>query len=333
VKVCFNICNHSGTAQSYHWSANALPAGPGCTVAGPASFSPAGGAVVVPPGSCSAPICVTMPRPAGLTAQNATSCFGISFVNDSTGACQTRSATIRADFTCRCVTPSQGGVVSVPGRLAPGIAGTPVVIGIKYPCDPPNQMAYRVSAQWVGSDHEDPLAVSLNGLPPGEPVLGTLTVQPGHTDQEITVLVSFPGGYDPSAPYEIVLDADTDEDGVMERQGGTLVESTYDDTEIVGAPDAPGEAESVRLLLAPNPFLGGSAIAFSLGHAQDVDLGVFDLSGRRVRQLHRGRLAAGPHSFDWNGRDDGGRRAPAGIYFVRFQAPGRRMEAKLVKLQ
>ena len=37
VKVCFNICNHSAAPQSYHWSAAALPAGPGCTVAGPAS--------------------------------------------------------------------------------------------------------------------------------------------------------------------------------------------------------------------------------------------------------------------------------------------------------
>jgi hypothetical protein len=186
---------------------------------------------------------------------------------------------------------------------------------------------------WAGTDHEDPLAVSLNGLPPGTPVLGTLDVQPGHPDQEVTVLVSYPDGYDPSAPYEIVLEADTDEDGVMERQGGTLVESTYDENEIVAVPGAPASGESVRIALAPNPFLGGSSIQFALGQAQDVDLGVFDLIGRRVRLLHHGRLAAGPHAIEWNGHDDGGRRAPAGLYFVRFQTAERRIEAKLVKLQ
>jgi flagellar hook assembly protein FlgD len=52
-----------------------------------------------------------------------------------------------------------------------------------------------------------------------------------------------------------------------------------------------------------------------------------------VRQLQHGRLLAGPHAIEWNGRDDGGRRAPAGVYFVRFSSPGRRMESKVVKLQ
>jgi len=230
------------------------------------------------------------------------------------------------------VTPPTG-IVSVPGRLAPGLVGIPVVIGIKYPCDPPHQMTYRVIPQWAGgADHEDPLALSLNGLPPGEPVLGTLKVEPGNPDQEITVLVSYPDGYDPAAPYEVVLEADTDEDGVMERQGGVLVVSTYDEDETVSAPGSPVHPESVRLSLVPNPFLGSSTVEFTLGRARDVELGVFDLSGRRVRELHRGPLPEGPHRIEWNGRDDRGRRAAAGIYFVRFETAEQRMEAKLVKL-
>jgi hypothetical protein len=231
------------------------------------------------------------------------------------------------------VTPAQSGIVSVPGRLAPGVVGIPVVIRIKYPCGPPIPLAYSVSAGWLNPAHEDPLAVSLNGLPPGEPVLGTLEPEPGFPDQEITVLVSYPDGYDPSAPYEIYIEADTDGDGLMERHGGTVVASTYDENEVVGVPAARGTFDSVRLALAPNPFHGGSAIEFSLARGEDVELGIFDLGGRRVRTLQRGRLAAGPHRFEWNGLDAGGRRAPAGVYFVRFKAQGRSLEAKLVKLR
>jgi hypothetical protein len=297
------------------------------------TFTPAGGAVTVAPGSCSTPICVTIPRPAGFTAQNATSCYAISFVNDSTGACQTRTGTIRADNTCWCITPAQSGIVSVPGRLAGGLTGIPVVIGIKYPCGPPIASPYRVIALPLNPDHPDPLALSLNGLPPGEPVFGTLSPDPVGGDLDVTVMVSYPHGYDSSAPYEIVLEADTDGDGEMERQCSTVVAATYDDTEVTGAPSGPPAVESVKLALAPNPFFTGSNIRFSLARAEDVDLGVYDLGGRLVRQLQHGRLLAGPHAIEWNGRDDGGRRAPAGVYFVRFSSPGRRMESKVVKLQ
>src|SRR4029079_485697 len=141
------------------------------------------------------------------------------------------------------------------------------------------------------------------------------------------------GGYDGFAPYEIVLEADTDGDGVMERQAGTIVVSTYDEHETTSAPTVPGFAASVKLSLHPNPVTGSSAIEFTLARGVDATLGVYDLLGREVKMLHRGTLAAGPHRFDWTGRDHDGRRAPAVVYFVRYQVPGRSMEAKVVKLR
>ena len=120
VQVCFNIRNNGAAAQSYHWSLAGLPAGPGCDVAGPVQFTPSAGVVVVPAGSTSAPICVTIKRPAGFTAQNTTSCFALSFVNDATGACYTRTAKLRVDNSCWCVTPVQAGVVRIPARGALG---------------------------------------------------------------------------------------------------------------------------------------------------------------------------------------------------------------------
>ena len=325
-QVCFNICNSTATTQSYHWSLAGLPAGAGCSNAGPTQVSPAAGVVVVPPGTCSPPICVTIQRPVGFTAQNATSCFALTWVNDATGVCRSRTGTLRVDNSCWCATPVQAGVVSVPA------GGAVIGIGVRHPCDPPSALAYRLRAVWLDADHADPGAVSLNGLSAGTPVTGSLNAGPG-VDANLTVNVSYPNGYDPFARYEIVLEADTDGDGALERLCGSVVEATYDSTETVGVPRATASERRLQLLMSPNPFLGSSAITFTLAGAEQVELGVYDLSGRRVRSLARGRLEAGPHQFAWNGRDDDGRRTAGGVYFVRLEVSGRRMEAKLVKLQ
>jgi hypothetical protein len=69
---------------------------------------------------------------------------------------------------------------------------------------------------------------------------------------------------------------------------------------------------------APNPVTHGSrtTIAFTLPAAGAIDLGVFDIGGRRVVTLESGRLAAGPHALHWDAA------GAAGVYFVRLAAFG-----------
>ena len=40
--------------------------------------------------------------------------------------------------------------------------------------------------------------------------------------------------------------------------------------------------------------------------------------------------AAGEHAATWNGFDDRGRRAAAGVYFYVFQADGKRFEKRMM---
>ncbi len=332
VNVCFTICNTTATAQSYHWSIAPWPAGPGCSVAGPTSFSPNSGSVTVPAGGCSGPICVTIPRPAGLTAQNLTSCFGITWMNDATGVCHISKGTIRADYSCYCIGANQTGVVTVPARLAAGIVGVPIDIGVGHPCDPVARLSYQLSAVFTDPNQDDPLEVSLNGLPPGEPVIGTLDLAPGQ-DGTITVAVAYPKGYDPAGRYEIVLDADTDGDGTMERVCGTDVQVSYDSTETTAVPSGPRPMDSLRLAASPNPFSGGSTIGFTLAAPDHVELGVYDVNGRLVRALERGPLQAGIHAVTWDGLDSQGRHAPAGVYFVRLRSQRLDLDTKVVKMR
>lgn len=78
-------------------------------------------------------------------------------------------------------------------------------------------------------------------------------------------------------------------------------------------------AAIVSLTASPNPFNPRTKIAFTLPHAGDAVLTVYDLAGRRVATLVDAPLPEGPSSFDWDGRDDVGRALPSGVYLVRLR--------------
>ena len=50
-----------------------------------------------------------------------------------------------------------------------------------------------------------------------------------------------------------------------------------------------------------------------------MSLGIYDLSGRLIRELMSGALSAGTHEVRWNGRTGGGGVAPSGMYFYRLR--------------
>jgi len=98
----------------------------------------------------------------------------------------------------------------------------------------------------------------------------------------------------------------------------------------VGPAWVPGEfgLSSAR----PNPSSGSARVTLGLPRDEAVAADVFDLAGRRVRELLRGRLPAGSHVITWDGLDAGGRAAPAGLYLVRVRAGQRTAESRLVRL-
>jgi flagellar hook assembly protein FlgD len=51
-----------------------------------------------------------------------------------------------------------------------------------------------------------------------------------------------------------------------------------------------------------------------------VDLFVYDVHGRRVRELLRQRPSTGQVVVSWDGRDDAGREVSSGVYFYRLTA-------------
>ena len=46
---------------------------------------------------------------------------------------------------------------------------------------------------------------------------------------------------------------------------------------------------------------------------------MYDITGRKVRELVNGRIEPGAHSAVWNGLDESGVPAASGIYFARLR--------------
>ena len=80
-----------------------------------------------------------------------------------------------------------------------------------------------------------------------------------------------------------------------------------------------GAGTAIRLYApSPNPFTGHTRLAYAVSaEGQEVDLAVFDLAGRRVRQLASGVQSVGRHDVDWDGRTDSGQTVEGGVYFLR----------------
>ncbi|MCC6649816.1 MAG: T9SS type A sorting domain-containing protein [Candidatus Eisenbacteria bacterium] len=99
--------------------------------------------------------------------------------------------------------------------------------------------------------------------------------------------------------------------------------------------DAGGPAVPTELALAswPNPARGDATLSYDLPKEGEVSLEVFDLQGRLVRSLARGRQPAGRHSVRWDGRDGAGQSPPAGVYLARIRANGQERQLKLVRAE
>jgi len=89
--------------------------------------------------------------------------------------------------------------------------------------------------------------------------------------------------------------------------------STYPaavDDDLTGVP-----AEYALFQNHPNPFNPTTSVGFALKTAGNVELNVYDMSGRMVKEVVNGRLSAGYHNAQIDASD-----LPAGIYLYRLNS-------------
>jgi len=83
----------------------------------------------------------------------------------------------------------------------------------------------------------------------------------------------------------------------------------------------------------PNPFSRETSIAYRLASPSPVRLAVFTVAGRMVRTVRAGDEGAGSHVATWDGRDEAGRDAAPGVYFVRLETARSSLIRRVVLLK
>jgi len=75
----------------------------------------------------------------------------------------------------------------------------------------------------------------------------------------------------------------------------------------------------------PNPFNSSTYINYGVPNLIDlgvvINLNIYDLSGREVKNLFEGIAEPGNHQLVWDGTDNLGREVASGIYLLRLETP------------
>jgi hypothetical protein len=78
-----------------------------------------------------------------------------------------------------------------------------------------------------------------------------------------------------------------------------------------------GVAAGIAMQAEPNPAARQSTLRFALAASARVTVTIYDLAGRTVRRLFADVLGSGAQALAWDGRDDKGQPAAAGVYLAR----------------
>jgi hypothetical protein len=160
---------------------------------------------------------------------------------------------------------------------------------------------------------------------------------PGSTQQPQTVIAE---GADGWVIYPVEL-PDTAAAGVntitfaLERSGGIPLGSCQAKItvgNVVGVADEQSHGFELGAI-GPNPARGPVHVDFSLPTRGQARVTVYGIQGNRVRMLVDSEREPGTQRLTWDGRDEHGRLAPAGLYFVKLQALGRSATRSVVVLR
>ena len=66
---------------------------------------------------------------------------------------------------------------------------------------------------------------------------------------------------------------------------------------------------------------------------ENIQLIIYDINGRKVKELSNGNYPVGKHTFIWDSRDDNGNQVSSGMYFYSLISPDNISTQKMLLLK
>jgi hypothetical protein len=80
-------------------------------------------------------------------------------------------------------------------------------------------------------------------------------------------------------------------------------------------------------LIIPNPVLLSATISFSLPQSENINITIYDITGRLIENLFNGTLKTGEHKINWDVNSDA---VKGGVYFLNISGENFSQSRKLV---
>jgi uncharacterized delta-60 repeat protein len=169
-----------------------------------------------------------------------------------------------------------------------------------------------------------------------------------YTSRDFTVISLTPSGaerwvYEYDGPGPDGLDEASSivvgSDGKLYAAGNSFQSLTHHDFFVVSLDPGVGVEEKNRgatrppipeMSVSPVPTSSGLRIEYCLPRATEVELSIYDVSGRLVRRLVNATQESGPKVVQWDGANLEERRVASGTYFIKLEAAGFHISRKFV---
>ncbi|MBS3742262.1 MAG: T9SS type A sorting domain-containing protein [Candidatus Cloacimonetes bacterium] len=92
------------------------------------------------------------------------------------------------------------------------------------------------------------------------------------------------------------------------------------------------QSSQIHLTLSPNPFRAQANIQFSIKKRSFVELNIYDIRGRLVKELSQQTMEGGEHNVIWKGKNRNNRSCSSGIYLMNLKSNKTNVKTKKIIL-